>query len=133
MSMVNLDISCLTTCNYLNSWTYNISGSNTRFFTASNFTFTARHVHSCASRKKSLLWSSCFVLTRAITDCPLLFPNTISDSFQPGGGETHLMLSYIFAFSYFLWASPGKNTGVGCHFFLQLTMFCQLFTMIQPS
>ena len=37
----------------------------------------------------------------------------------------HLSVSYLFAFSYFLWCSQGKNTEVVCHSFLQWTMFCQ--------
>ena len=35
----------------------------------------------------------------------------------------HLLVSYLFAFSYCTWGSPGKNTGVGCHFLLQWTTF----------
>ena len=31
----------------------------------------------------------------------------------------------FFVFSYCPWGSLGKNTGVGCHFLLQWTMFCQ--------
>ena len=37
----------------------------------------------------------------------------------------HLQVSNLFAFSYCLCGFPGKNTGVGCHFLLQWTMFCQ--------
>ena len=32
---------------------------------------------------------------------------------------------FIFAFSQCPWQSPGKNTGVGCHFLLQWAVFCQ--------
>ena len=35
------------------------------------------------------------------------------------------VMSYFFAFSYCLWGSCSKNTGVGWHFLLQGTMFCQ--------
>ena len=32
------------------------------------------------------------------------------------------------------WHSPGKNTGVGCHFLLQwATVFSELFTLTHPS
>ena len=37
----------------------------------------------------------------------------------------HLTRPYIFAFSYCQWDSPGKYTGVGCHFLLQCTMLLQ--------
>ena len=46
--------------------------------------------------------------------------NSILDTFQPEGA--HLLESYLFAFSCHPW---GKNTGVGCHFLLQWTMFSQ--------
>ena len=36
----------------------------------------------------------------------------------------HLLVSYLFVFSYCPWGSPGKNTGVSCHFLLQWTTFC---------
>ena len=40
-------------------------------------------------------------------------------------GGAHLQVSYLFAFSYCLWGSHRKNTGVVCHLLLQWTMFCQ--------
>ena len=43
----------------------------------------------------------------------------------PSDQRDHLPVSFIFAFSYCLWGSSGKNTGVGCHSLLQRTMFCQ--------
>ena len=36
-----------------------------------------------------------------------------------------LSVSYLFAFSYCLWGSQGKNTEVVCHSLLQWTTFCQ--------
>ena len=39
--------------------------------------------------------------------------------------RTHLLVSYLFAFSYCPWDSSSKNTGVGCHFLLQWTIFYQ--------
>ena len=36
-----------------------------------------------------------------------------------GGGRTHLLVSYLFPFSYCRQYSPGKNTGAGFHFLLQ--------------
>ena len=43
----------------------------------------------------------------------------------PSNLGVHLQVSNLFAFSYCLCGFPGKNTGVGCHFLLQWTMFCQ--------
>ena len=37
----------------------------------------------------------------------------------------HLSVSYLFAFSYCSWGSPGTNTEVVCHSLLQWTTFCQ--------
>ena len=60
-------------------------------------------------------------------------PNIISILAQPllsfwsilGTYWAHLLVSYVFAFSYCPWESQGKNTGVVCHFLLQWTTFCQ--------
>ena len=54
----------------------------TLFFTASDFTFTTRHSHKWVS---FLLWPSYFILSGTISNCPLLFPSSILDTFQPGG------------------------------------------------
>ena len=89
------------------------------FFTASDFTFTTRHIHSWAS---FLLWSSSFILSGAISNCPPLVPSSILYLSTWG---THLPVSYLFAFSYCSWGSPGKNTGMICHSLLQWTMFFQ--------
>ena len=43
----------------------------------------------------------------------------------PPDQEVYFLVSYLFTFSYCSWVSPGKNTGVGCHFLLQWTVFCQ--------
>ena len=37
----------------------------------------------------------------------------------------HLLVSYLFAFSYYSWNSQGKNTEVVCYSLLQWTTFCQ--------
>ena len=61
----------------------NLPGSSAiSFFTALDFTFTTRHIHNWASFS---LWSSCFILSGAISNCPLLFPSSILDTFQLGG------------------------------------------------
>ena len=88
----------------------NIPGSYAiLFFTASDFTFTTRYIHSWAS---FLLWLSCFILTEAISNYPLLYLSNIMDTFWTGGA--HLPVSYLFTFSNCPWGFPGKNTGVGC-------------------
>ena len=57
----------------------NIPGSYAiLFFTAFNFTFTIRHIHNWMS---FLLWPNCFVLSRATSKCPLLFPSSRLDTF----------------------------------------------------
>ena len=67
-----------------------------------------------------LLWSSCFILSGATDNCPLVFPSSLLDNFN-----AYLPVSYLLAFSYCPWGSLGQNTGVGCDFLLQWAMFCQ--------
>ena len=76
------------------------------FFTASDFTFTTRHIHNWALFP---LWPSRFILSGAISNYPLLFPSRKLDTFRSGGA--HLPVSYLFAFSYCAWGSPGKSWG----------------------
>ena len=47
----------------------------------------------------------------------------------PSDQGAHLLGSYSFAFSYCLWGSAGKNTGVGCHSLLQWTTVCHNSTL----
>ena len=83
MSMFKLAISCVWPCP-----TYLIHGPNiagcyaTLFFTASDFTSITRHTHTWALLP---LWPSHCSLTGAISKCPLLFPSSMLDTFQPGG------------------------------------------------
>ena len=90
------------------------------FFISSGFIFTTTDIHNWVLFP---LWLSLFVLSETISNCPLLFLSSIWDTFWPVG--FHLLVSYLFAFSYCSWVSPGKNTGVGCHLLLQWTTFCQ--------
>ena len=61
----------------------NIPGSYAiLFFTASDFTFTTRHIHNWES---FLLWSKCYILSGVISNGPPLFPCSILDTFHPGG------------------------------------------------
>ena len=52
------------------------------------------HIHNWAS---FLLWPSSFVLSGALSNCLLLFPPCILDSFRPGGSS-----SYIISFCLFM-------------------------------
>ena len=55
-----------------------------------------------------------------------LFPHWSPVAYwAPSNLESHLSVSYIFAFSYCSWGSQGKNTEVVCHSLLQWTTFCQ--------
>ena len=89
------------------------------FFTASDFTFTTRHICNWASFP---LWPRCFILSGAISNCPPLFQVAY---WTPSNLGSHLPVSYLFAFSYCSWGSHSKNTEVVCHSLLQRTMFCQ--------
>ena len=51
-------------------------------FTASDFTFSSRQIQNWAP---FLLWLSCFILSGAISNCPLLLPSSILNAFWPGG------------------------------------------------
>ena len=42
-------------------------------------------------------------------------------------------MSYLFAFSYCSWGSPGKNTGTGAISFSSGPHFSEFFTMTHPS
>ena len=64
------------------------------FFTASNFTFTTRHIDNWISFP---LWPSHFFLSGAISNCPPLFPSSILDTFwHEGGGRTLIFRCHIF-------------------------------------
>ena len=49
------------------------------------------------------------------------------------GVNLSVLFIYLFAFSYCLWGSQGKNTEVVCHSLLQGTMFCQNSPSPVPS
>ena len=99
----------------------NIPGSYaTLFFTASDFTFTTSHIHNWVSFP---LWSSCFIflelLVIALCSSPVAY-------WIPSHLGFYLPVSYLFAFSYYLWGSShNKNDGVVCHFLLWQAIFCQ--------
>ena len=94
------------------------------FFTASDLTFTIRHIHSWALFP---LWLSLFIPSGVI--CPPLSCSIMGHLLTFEVHQCHVFLSeicvtrssvsYLFVFSYCSWHSPGKNTGVGCHVLLQ--------------
>ena len=84
------------------------------------FTFTTRHIHNWASFP---LWPRHIILSGTISNCPLLSPSSLLDTFQPAG--LIFQCYKLCAFSYCPWGSCGKNTEVVCHSLLQWTMFCQ--------
>ena len=77
------------------------------FFTASDFTFTARDIHNWAS---FLLWHSHFILSEAICKLPSTFHWYHIGHLLIWG--THLPISYLFVFLYCSWCSCSRNTGV---------------------
>ena len=94
------------------------------FLTASDFTFSMRHIHNGASFP---LWRSCFILYGAICNCPLLFPVAYwTSSDQRGSSSGVIFFFYLFVLYMGL---SRKNTGVGCYFLLQWITFCQNFSL----
>ena len=75
------------------------------------------------NRALFLLWHSHFVLSVATSDCPPLFPSSISDILPAWGAD--LPVSHHCAFSCCSWGSCSKKAGVVGHFLLQWTTFCQ--------
>ena len=63
------------------------------FFTTSDFTFTTRHIHNWASFPP---WPRLFILSGATSNCPLLFPSRILDTFQPGGSSFGITSFYLY-------------------------------------
>ena len=79
----------------------NIPGSYAvLLFTASDLTFTTRHIHSWALFP---LWPSLFFLSGATSNCPSLFPSSTLNTFQPG----ELIFIYHIFLSFHMEISPG--------------------------
>ena len=116
MLMFNLDISCFTTSNL--PWFINLTFQlPVQYCSLQHWTLLSSPDTSTTKR-----WPSCFILSGAISNCPLLFPSSLLGTFWPG----RLIFGVIsFAFSYCSWVSLGKNTGVACHFLLHWTTFFQ--------
>ena len=90
--------------------------------TASDFTFTIRHIPA-----KHHFCFCCFILSGAVSRMPsgIALCSLPVAYWAPSDLGVHLPVSSLFAFSYCSWSSPGKNTGVVCHSLLEWTMFCQ--------
>ena len=58
------------------------------FFIALDFTFSTRHIHNWMS---FLLWPSCLILSGAISNCPLLSPSRILDTFRHGHSSSNVI------------------------------------------
>ena len=87
------------------------------FFTASDYSFTTKHVHNWAL---FLLWLCLFILSEVISS---FFLSSIIGHLPAWGVD--LLVSYLFAFSCCSLGSQSKNTEVVCHSLLQWTTFCQ--------
>ena len=98
------------------------------FFTASDFTFTTRHIHNCISFP---FWPSCFIFSGTIHICPPLFPNSILDTFWPGELILHCRIFLPFHTVHGLlkammlkWFTTPFPSG---------SHFAELYSMIHPS
>ena len=86
------------------------------FFTTSNLASITSPIHNSVL---FLLWLHPFILSGVFLHwSPVAY-------WAPSDWGVHLSVSYLFAFSYCLWGSLGKNTEVVCDFLLQWTTFCQ--------
>ena len=92
----------------------NVPGSHAiLFFITLDFTFTTRHVHNWALFPLGPAASFYLeLLVIALCSSPVAYwtPSVLE-------GSGNLPVSYLFAFIYCS-CSLGKNTGLGCHFFL---------------
>ena len=83
------------------------------FFIASNFTFPSRCIHYWASFP---LWPRSSIILELLA---IVFPSSPVAYWTASNLRGSSSGVILFAFSYCSWGSPGKNTGVGCHFLLQ--------------
>ena len=119
MSMFNLVISCLTLFNLL--WFMRLTFQVSMRYCFYDIKLYFHHqTHPQLSVISAL--ASLFILPGAISHCSLLFSSNILDTIQPRGSHLPVI---TFCLSYWPHDSPGKNTGVVCHFLLQWIMLCQ--------
>ena len=125
MWMFTLGIACLTTS--ILPWFMDLTFQVPMQYSLQHRTLLSPPHTSTTERHFCFGPAKSFFLELWVINCPLLFPTSILDTFQPrvGEGGAYLPVSYLFSFSFWLWGSCSKTTGVVCHFFLQLTTFCQ--------
>ena len=90
------------------------------FFTASDFTFTIRHIH-----KRALypLWFELFILSGVISP---LFSSNILDTSWPGGGGGVVSFSVLYFGLFILFmVFQRQECWVACLSLLKSTTFCQ--------
>ena len=87
---------------YHDSWDKHSRFLSVLFFTASDFTFTTRHSHSCAS---FLFWPSHFPLFGTNSNCPPFFSSNKGYLLTWG---VYLPVSYLFAFSHCSWGLKAR-------------------------
>ena len=115
--MFTLAISCFDHFQFTLFHGPNIPGSYAiLFFTASNFTFTTRYIHSWTL---FLLQLSLFIPSGAISCSSPVAYWAPTDLGSPSFSVIFLPLSYC------SWDFQGKNAEVVCHSFLQWTRFSQ--------
>ena len=114
MSMFTLGISCLTTSN--SPWFIDLTYQVTMQYCSLQH-WTLLSPPDTSAEQLIPLWPNCFIFTGAISNCSLLFPSNILNTFQPG--ELIFWCHIFFCFSCCPWGSLGKNTVVGCHFLHQ--------------
>ena len=117
--MFTLAISCLTMANL--SWFMDLT-----LQVAMQYLLFLQHWTSLSPPGSSTAEhgsSSHFILSGAISNCPLLFPYSI---FNLGDSSSHVIPFCLFILSM---GFSGKNTRVSCHFLLQWTVFCQNFSL----
>ena len=120
MSVFNVTISCLTVCNlpWFMELTFQIPMQNYSLQHQTLLLPPDTFTTECCSHFVPAASFLLELLVIAFHSCPVA-RWTPSDSWVSSTG--------IISFCLFIcsWGSPGKNTGVGCHFFLQWTVFCQ--------
>ena len=101
-------------------WIPNIPGSYAiLFFTVSDFGFSTRHIHNWPS---FLLWPNLYILSGAISNCPLLFPSSILYTFWPGDSSFSFVSFCLFIlFMEFSW----QEYWSGLQFPSLVAKFCQ--------
>ena len=92
--MLNLAMSCLTMS--ILPWFMDLTFQVLMQYCSLHFTFTTRHIHNWESLP---LGPSHFILSGAISNCPLLFPSSILDIFWHVGSSPAVISFFLFILS----------------------------------